>query len=382
MSFDFTTLIDRRQYPGKKWHLYAEDVLPLWVADMDFETAPVVTQALHQMVEIGIYGYVAPMEALKKALCAWAYDHHGWAIEPQWQAWMPGVVPALNLMAQALTEPGDALMTVTPIYPPFLGVGNNTQRELITVPMLPPSQEDPHWRLDREAFETLVTPKTRLLLWCNPHNPTGRVFNREELEWLADFVERHDLLVCSDELHCDLVLDAETRHVPLAALNERIAQRTITLWAASKTFNVAGLPAACAIIPDASLRERAMKGCDGFVPSHNLAGLVAAQVAYQEGEAWRQQLLEVLVTNRDLLAAYVAKWPGVSMIPQQATYLSWLDFRDSGLGDVPQQALLERARVGLSDGADFGQPGFVRMNIATQTERLRDALERMDKVLG
>ncbi|WP_025732375.1 MalY/PatB family protein [Carnimonas nigrificans] len=383
MEFDFTSRWDRRLHPSKKWTRYPRDVLPLWVADTDFAVAPVIVEALQErLAEHPLFGYTAPPKALVEALCQWSLDHYQWQIEPAWQQWLAGAVPALHVASLALTEPGDELLTVTPIYPLFLDVGKKTGRTMLTVPMLPPSDEIPHWHLDRDAFENVVTPRTRMLLWCHPHNPTGRVFDHEELEWLADFVERHDLLVCSDELHCDLIVAPECRHIPLASMNARIARRTITLWAATKTFNIAGLTTCCAVISDAKLRQRFRDGCEGLMPSHNVLGLIATEAAYREGNAWRLELLKVLRSNLTLLERHVERWTGITCIPSQATFLAWLDCRHAGLGENPQQVLLEKARVGLSDGADFGWPGFVRINLGAPTAIIGEALERMDALLG
>lgn len=382
MQFDFTSLTDRRRYPSKKWTLYAPDVIPLWVADMDFPVAPVISEALTEQIERQpTFGYVGPTASLQQALCDWSLAHYHWQIEAKWQCWLPGVVPALHMAAMALTEPDEELLVLPPIYPPFLSVGKHTGRPMRTVPLREPTSEDPWWRLDRDALEKSVTPKTRMLLWCNPHNPTGRVFDQEELEWLGDFVERHDLLVCSDELHCDLLLDEQAQHVPLASLSNALAARTITLWAASKTFNIAGLTCACAVIPDPALRARFNQQSAGLQPSHNVLGLVATEAAYSQGEPWRQALLDVLRSNSQLLAEHVAKWPEAAMIPPQGSYLAWVDLRKASLGENPQKTLLDQAKVGLSDGADFGAPGFVRVNLATQEVRLKEALQRMDTLL-
>lgn len=380
MHFDFATSIDRRQYPSQKWHRYDEDILPLWVADMDFVSPPAVTEALQARVEHGVFGYGHTADSLRQTLCQWSHRQYGWEISGDWQIWLPGVVPALHLASLALTQPGDGILTVTPIYPPFLKVAEHTGRLAQYAELAPPTTSKSTWRLDREALEAAITPRTRLLLWCHPHNPTGRVWLREELEILAELAERHDLLIASDELHCDLILD-DNQHRPLAALFPQLAQRIITLWAPSKTFNLAGLTTACAIVPDKELRRRLQAAMAGLIPDCNVLGLLAAEVAYAEGEPWRQALLEVLRDNRQRIAQYVAGWPGVRWHPPQATYLAWLDLRHADLGNSPQRALLEQARVALSDGADFGWPGFVRMNFGTPTSLLEQALQRLDAVL-
>ncbi|MGC3875099.1 MalY/PatB family protein [Halomonas sp. GXIMD04776] len=381
MLFDFATSIDRRQYPSQKWQRYDEDVLPLWVADMDFASPPTVTEALQARVAHGVFGYGRTPDSLRQTLCEWSRRHYDWQIDPQWQLWLPGGVPALHLASLALTEPGDGVLTVTPIYPPFLKVADHTGRLAQTAELAEPASPGEPWQLDLEALEAAITPRTRLLLWCHPHNPTGRVWRREELAIVAELAERHDLLIVSDELHCDLILDDEP-HRPLAALFPELARRVITLWAPSKTFNVAGLTCACAVISDATLRKRFEQAMSGLMPSVNVLGLLAAEIAYAEGESWRQALLEVLRVNRDRIGEYVARWPGVSWHAPESTYLAWLDLRKAGLGESPQQVLLERAQVALSDGTDFGAPGFVRLNFGTPTAQLEQALQRLDQVLG
>lgn len=381
MRFDFATSIDRRQYPSQKWQRYASDVLPLWVADMDFASPPAIVDALSERVAHGVFGYGRTPDSLRQTLCEWSQQHYRWSIEPGWQLWLPGVVPALHLASLALTEPGDGVLTVTPIYPPFLKVAERTGRLAQTARLAEPVSAGEGWRLDRDALEAAITPETRLLLWCHPHNPTGRVWHHEELAIIADLAERHDLIVVSDELHCDLILGDE-RHRPLAAAFPDLAKRIITLWAPSKTFNTAGLTCACAVVPDGVLRRRLQEAMRGLVPDVNVLGLLAAEVAYREGEPWRQALLDVLRNNRACLGAHVAQWPGVGYREPESTYLAWLDLREAGLGDSPQSALLDRAKVALSDGADFGWPGFVRLNFGTSTAQLQQALKRLDTVLG
>ena len=385
MAFDFATPVERRapegQYASQKWHRYAADVLPLWVADMDFHSPPAVIDALQRRVAHGVYGYGEVPTTLSEALCQWSAHHYAWSIEPEWQQWLPGVVPALHFAAMALTQPGEGVLTIAPIYPPFLAVAERTGRLAQQAMLAEPAAPGEPWRLDIEALEAAITPQTRLLLWCHPHNPTGRVWTLRELEQLAAVVERHDLWVVSDELHCDLLLDEGARHRPLAALFPELAKRTITLWAPSKTFNLAGLTSACAVIPDPTLRHRFAEATKGFLPDGNVLGLVAAEAAYREGEPWRQALLDVLRRHRTALEARVATWPGVSLSAPESTYLAWLDMRDAGLGETPAQTLLEKAGVALSEGAAFGCPGFVRLNFGTTASQLEAALSRMDALL-
>ncbi|MDR5899953.1 PatB family C-S lyase [Halomonas vilamensis] len=382
MAFDFATPIDRRHpeggWPSQKWHRYGDDVLPLWVADMDFHSPPAVVEALRRRVDHGVYGYGEVPASLKQTLCDWSAAHYGWRIQPEWQQWLPGVVTALHLASLALTQPGDGVLTVTPIYPPFLAVAERTGRLPQTASM---ALTDEGWQLDVDALEAAITPQTRLLLWCQPHNPTGRVWRESELAGLAEVVKRHDLYVVSDELHCDLLLDEGASHRPLAAAFPELAARTLTLWAPSKTFNVAGLTTACAVIPDPALRERFAQATKGLLPDGNVLGLVAAEAAYRDGEPWRQALLSVLRGHRARLVEAAAEWPGVTLHAPESTYLAWLDMREAGLGEAPHKALLKEARVALSDGAAFGHPGFVRLNFGTTAAQLDTALLRMDALL-
>lgn len=385
MAFDFATPIERRYpeggYASQKWHRYDANVLPLWVADMDFRSPPSVIEALSARVAHGVYGYGEVPATLTEALCQWSACHYAWPIKPDWQLWLPGVVPALHFAAMALTQPGEGVLTIAPIYPPFLAVAERTGRLAQQAMLAEPVGPGEPWKLDVAALEAAITPQTRLLLWCHPHNPTGRVWTPCELEQLAELVERHDLWVVSDELHCDLLLEEGARHQPLVAMFPELTKRVITLWAPSKTFNLAGLTCACAVIPDAALRKRFAEATKGFLPDGNVLGLIAAEAAYREGEPWRQALLEVLRKHRSKIEKQVALWPGVSLHPPESTYLAWLDMREAGLGDTPAQTLLEQAGVALSDGAAFGCPGFVRLNFGTTASQLEAALVRMNALL-
>lgn len=382
MNFDFTSIIDRRQVTTEKWVHYDEDVLPLWVADMDLAAPPAVVQAIADRAAHPVYGYAHPPASLDDALMAWSQSHYRWTLDRAWLQWLPGVVSALHVAVEALCAPHESVMTLTPIYPPFMSVAEHTGRTTISVPMAPPSADNgQRWGLDIEAMERAITSETRMLLLCHPHNPTGRVWTQAELEALAEFVIAHDLLVCSDEIHCDLILTGEA-HRPLASAVPRIADRVITLWAASKTFNVAGLTCACAVIPNPALRQRFQAGCVGWMPSHNVFGMVATEAAYREGEPWRQALITHLSAQVERIAAYVERWPGVTFIAPESTFLGWLDVSASALGDDPQQYLLAHARVALSDGAAFGCPGFVRINFGTTADQLDAALQRLDPWLS
>ncbi len=375
--FDFDTPIDRRGSASVKWDKYrGRDVIPLWVADMDFRSPPVVLEALQRRVEHGVFGYTHAPEELTPAILARLQADYRWQVEPEWLVWLPGLVTGLNVACRAVGEDGDQVLTPVPVYPPFLSAPRHSRRDLLTVPL---GRRDGRWELDLERLEAAVTPRTRLLLLCSPHNPVGRVFGREELAALADLCARHDLVICSDEIHADLVLDPDKAHVPTAALEPEVARRTITLMAPSKTFNTPGLGFSFAVVPDGALRGRFRAAMAGIVPQVNALGYTAALAAYRDGGPWQAALLAALRANRDSVEQAVAAMPGLAMDHVEATYLAWIDTRPAGLEDPVQ--FFEQAGVGLSDGRDFAGPGFVRLNFGCPQATLREALGRMGQAL-
>jgi cystathionine beta-lyase len=368
--FNFDALIDRSHSDSLKWNKYAgRDVLPLWVADMDFAAPPAVRAALEKRVALGHFGYSVPWPALVDAVLGHLRQEYGWRVEADWLVWLPGLVSGLNVACRAVDG---AVLTATPVYPPFLSAPWLSGRLLQTAPLL---LQDGRWGWDFAALEAAVTADTRLLLLCHPHNPVGRAWSEAELIELAGFCERHDLLVCSDEIHCGLVLEGGGPHLPLAMLNAGMARRSMTLMAPSKTYNIPGLGCAFAIIPDAALRRRFLAAMNGIVPHVNVLGLAACEAAYRDCDDWRQVLLTYLSANRDHLERAVAAMPGLAVSPIEATYLAWIDAR--GLGVAQPAAFFEAAGVGLSDGAEFGLPGWVRLNFGCPRTTLDAALERM-----
>lgn len=369
-AFDFEHVPERRGSDSVKWNKYAgQDVLPLWIADMDFASPPPVLAALQARVARGDLGYAEPWPALVEAVQAYCQRHYDWRVEADWLVWLPGLVCGINLACRSVD--GEVL-TATPVYPPFLSAPGLSGRGLVRVSL---REEGGRWSWDFAALEAAVTPATRLLLLCHPHNPVGRAWDADELQALAEFAARHDLVVCSDEIHCDLVLDPERHHVPFARLGEDAARRSITLMAPSKTYNIAGLGCSLAIIPDPALRRRYQAARRGIVPDVNVLALTACASALLEGEAWRQDLLAVLRANRDRVEAAVNAMPGLSLGHVEATYLAWIDARGLGV-DAPVE-FFEAAGVGLSDGRDFGLPGWVRLNFGCAPALLDQALGRM-----
>ncbi len=375
---DFDRVIERRGTGSTKWERYPADVLPLWVADMDFASPPAVTEALRARAEHGICGYARVPESLVEAIRTYLLHSHGWHIQPEWLVFLPGAVPGLNLACRAIGAPGDEVMMVTPIYPPFRTAPGFQQRRMITVPS---TVVDGRWRLPLEAMEAAVTADTRLLLFCHPHNPLGRVWSGAEIDGGRRVLPapRPGALLRRDPLRPDPRRPAARagRHRERGG-----AALTITIMSPSKTFNIPGLQFAFAVIGDAELRRRYLHAGDGFMESDypGWFAIAGAEAAYRGGAAWRAELLEYLRGNRDLLERFVAEhWPRVRTTHVEATYLAWLDVRDLGLAD-PAQACLD-AKVALSDGAAFGTPGFLRVNFGCPRSTLTEALRRLKDVL-
>lgn len=365
----FDTPIDRRASDAIKWRKYAgRDILPLWVADMDFAAPPAVSTALQERIAHGVFGYGSPLPSLTESVLAHLESEYSWHIEPEWLVWLPGLVSGLNIACRAVD--GEVL-TATPIYPPFLSAPHFSGRKLQRFEL---ANTEQGWQWDPIARQKAVTPDSRLFLLCHPHNPVGRCWNRQELLDLAAFAEQNDLIVCSDEIHCGLILDADRCHIPFASLSEDAAKRSITLMAPSKTFNIPGLGCAFAVIPDTGLRHRFEQAMHGIVPHVNILGLAATEAAYRDCTDWHRELIAYLAGNRDRVERVIQGLPGVQTSHVEATYLSWIDVRQLGL-DRPA-AHFENHGLGLSDGSDFGAPGWLRLNFGCPRTTLDEALAR------
>jgi cystathionine beta-lyase len=388
MRYDFDQIIDRRSTDSYKWKTYGQEALPMWVADMDFTAPQPVTEALLRRVEHGVFGYPMglmnspkDLPELRGAIVERLMRLYGWAVEPEDIVFIPGVVTAFNLACHTLATPGQAALVQTPVYTPILMAARETG--ILHQEMELTRQPDGSYSVDWERFEASLTPETRLFILCNPHNPVGKVFQADELRRLAEICLRHGVTICSDEIHSDLIFSGQ-RHTPLASLDPEIARNTITLMAPSKTYNIAGLQCSYAIIPDRELRKRYLQSRKGLVPWVNGLGLLAAQVAYQQGQEWLDQLLVYLEANRDFLYDYVQNClPGIEMGLPQATYMAWLDCRGTSLAENPYQICLERGRLALNDGAKFGRggEGFLRLNFGCPRALLAEGLERLRQAL-
>ncbi len=375
--FDFDQVIDRRCSDSIKWHYFPEDVLPMWVADMDFAAAPAILEALHRRISHGVFGYPAELQGLKEAILGWLEKRYTWKVKAEDILFLPGVVVAFNLVTQALCSDQRGVAIQTPVYPPFLSVGQNAGVPLLTSKLV--SGVENRYEVDLDAFEDALDQNAGMFLLCNPHNPVGRVFSRYELEQMAEQCLRRDVMICSDEIHCDLVYSGN-RHLPIASLDAEIAQKTVTLMAPSKTFNIPGLEFSFAIVPNSQIRQKIHQARRGLVGGVNLMGMVAARAAYQYGEEWLQQLIGYLQANRDWLYQTVqARMQGVHMPLPQGTYLAWLDFTQTAVGNDPFTFFLKEAKVGLNDGRAFGGggEGHVRLNFGCPRSLLQEGIDRM-----
>jgi cystathionine beta-lyase len=376
MEYHFDDVVERRGSDCIKWGFYPEDVIPLWVADMDFKSAEPIVQALHQRVDHGVFGYTRPEPALRLAVRERMDRLYQWDVSEEEILLLPGVVSGLNIAIQAYAAAGEAILAQPPVYFHFLRDPVHHGRVLIDPPL---SRNGDSYEIDFERFEKSITKQTRVFILCNPHNPVGRVFSRAELEKIADICLRQRVIICSDEIHCDLIYPGY-RHIPIATLSPEVADRTVTLMAPSKTFNVAGLDCGYAIIQNRDLRRSWQNARYAIVPGVNIMGQVAALTALKEGQEWLDQVIVYLRSNRDFLIEYLRRnLPAIRMCRMEATYLAWLDCSGAEIPGNPAEFFLREARVGLNNGPDFGRggEGFVRLNFACARKTLAAALDRM-----
>jgi cystathionine beta-lyase len=377
MKYNFDNTPDRRTSDSIKWNFFDPDVIPMWVADMDFVSPDPVIEALHNRVAHKVFGYPTEGIRLKEGIVEKMVEKYSWTIQPEDIVFLPGVIPGFNLACQALGESGKGILVQTPVYPPILGADKyagmvRQDAELIR-------QQNGRYEIDFDHFEATITPLTQIFLFCNPHNPVGRVYRRDELEKIAEICLRKNIFIVSDEIHCDLVFD-ENKHIPIASLDPAVARKTITLMAPSKTYNLAGLKCSFAIITEKELRDRFNQARRGLVSGVNVFGIVAAEAAYRQSQEWLDQMLIYLQGNRDLLSNYIhEKLPELGVSPVEGTYLAWLDCRKLGLSESACEFFLRTAKVGLNDGATFGKSGhgFVRLNFGCSRSTLTTALDNM-----
>ncbi len=385
MAKELIKAVDRSGTESLKWGIYPPDILPMWVADMDFEVPEPVIEALQQRISHKVFGYGMNLENLIEVIVARMKKLQNWDIDPESVLLLPGLVCGLNIACRVIGEDGDGVLVNTPVYPPFLSAPSNQRKVLQSAPQSCQIRDGfIHYSMDLGGIGAAVEDNTRLFILCNPHNPTGRAFTRQELLDLAEMCERKNLVICSDEIHCDLLM-GDSRHISIASLDPEIADRTMTFIAPSKTYNIPGLGCSAAIIPNRELRLRVKALFDGIVSQPNVLGMYAALAAYSSCDAWLDALKRYLTGNRDFLVEYLQKnMPGIRTTLPEATYLAWLDCRDCGIEGNPHKFFLEKARVALNDGTMFGEggEGFVRLNFGCSRETLEEALGRMRKALG
>jgi cysteine-S-conjugate beta-lyase len=389
-SYDFDQITNRRGTHCVKHDLFDEDVLSMWVADMDFPSPQPVVEALQARAAHGVFGYTRENPELRELLCQRMAERFDWQITPGQIVILPGVISAFNVAIRAFGEPGGNVLMQPPVYPPFLTAPGNhgqTVREAELIRIEDGSRL--HYEIDFDAFEAAIDAGTKVFLLCSPHNPVGRVWSRDELARMAEICLKRDVIICSDEIHCDLLFDG-IRHSPIAALAPEIAARTVTLMAPSKTFNLPALGFAFAIIQNEDLKQRFEGAAAGIVPHVSVMGFTAALAAYRDGGSWLEQVLDYMQANRDFTTGYLADHlPGMRVTHPQGTYLSWLDCRryqseqnskeGSIFGGWIDPFFLKKARVALNSGALFGKggEGFARLNFACPRPVLVEALERM-----
>jgi cystathionine beta-lyase len=381
VTHDFDELIERRSSGSAKWNLYDEDVLPLWVADMDFRSPESILRALHERVDHGVFGYEFDSQQVRDALVKRMAGRFNWQIKPEDLMFVPNLVSTLHYVCIAYADPGDEVIMSTPVYPPFVVAPGNTGRTPLYVDMaVTRDSQELRYEIDFDAFEAAITPRTKAFLLCNPHNPVGRMWTRVELEQLAAICLRHNIVIISDEIHSDLIMD-DLPHIPMATLAPEVADRTVTINSPSKTFNMPTIHFAFVMAQNADLLKKLEQTIGWLVPHPGALGFAAAHAAYTECQDWVDDLLVYLRGNRDLYINFIRQhFPSVGYTCPEATYLGWMDWRALKLpGESPFQFFLDKARVAFNDGAAFGKAGegFTRINYATSRARLQEALERV-----
>ena len=382
MKYDFDETVDRKNSYSLKWDKYKNtDIIPMWVADMDFKCPPAIIEALHKHVDHSIFGYSIVPDKLYDVTIKSLKKLYNWDVKKEWIIWFPGIVSGINACCKAFSL-SDGLpakiATTTPAYPPFLSAPENTGNQLITIPLIEKNQR---MTFDFSLIEkTFLKNNIPLFILCNPYNPCGTVFTKKELTTLSELCSKYKVIICSDEIHSDFVLDIDKKHIPTACISEEAAQNTLTFMAPSKTFNIPGLGCSFAIVKNADLMAKLKPTSKGIVPEVNTLGFVAATAAYEKCYDWLSELINYLRVNRDYLEKEINQLSGLKLNHIEATYLAWLDAKDTNIENPA--AFFENAGVGLSCGSFFGQKGFVRLNFGCPKPRLEQAVERIKIALN
>jgi len=381
MHYNFDEVIDRRNSDSIKWKLFGEEVLPFWVADMDFRSPQPVIDALENRVRHGVFGYPEEDQELKDVICERLAKLYQWEINSEDIILLPGVVNGFNLVIHALTEPGNEVLIQPPVYHPFLSAPQNANALAKESPLR--LGDEHRYFIDFEHFEKSLDENTKLFLLCNPHNPVGKVFSEEELAQMADLCMKNDTYICSDEIHADIIFDGY-RHIPIASLNEEFANRTVTLMAPSKTYNIAGLGLSFAIAQNPEIRKKLNNAKKGIVPHVNVLGMTAALASYKYGDEWLEQLMVYLQENWKILVDFIEEHlPAIKITPIEGTYLAWLDCRELEISN-PYEFFLKEAKVAFNDGKIFGSggKGFLRLNFGCPRSQLLEGLQRMKDAIN
>lgn len=374
MKYNFNKQIDRQETSSLKWDWYkGKDIIPLWVADMDFPSSEEIIRSLHSRIDHGIFGYTLPPDEIFDVIIAHMKKKYRWDIKREWIIFVPGVVSGLNITCRSVGGDGEDVLVPTPIYPPFLKAPSLSEKNIITIEMV---EENGRLTFDFDRLEKQITNKTCLFLLCSPQNPGGTVFTELELKKIFDICESNNIIICSDEIHCGLILDKDKSHRPTASVEGIDGNRVITLMAPSKTYNIPGLGCSFAVISDHTLRKNFKKASAGIVPEVTLTGYTAAIAAYRDSDIWHKEVLDYLRANRDLVSSYIEKIPGLRMLYPESTYLAWIDTRALPLENPVK--FFEEAGVGLANGQYFGAPSFVRLNFGCSRDLLEKALVRIE----
>lgn len=375
MKFNFDKFIDRYNTNSIKWSKYKDtNIIPLWIADSDFMSPPCIIKDLKKRIDHGIFGYGNDIPInLIDVIINRINSLYNWDINPEWIVLLPGVVSGLNICIRAFTNEKESVIIPNPIYPPFKYAAQIIKRKIIKIPLF---VKNKRFLMNFDNITGNLNGKEKLLMLCNPHNPVGTVYRKKELykQWL--FAKKYDLVVCSDEIHSDLIIEPKLNHIPFASLEEDALQRTITLFSPSKTFNIAGLSIAFAIIANKKLRKKFNEVKRGIIPSVNVLAITAAESAFMKGQAWLNEQIIYLRKNRDLLVSYINKTKYLSMYSPEGTYLSWINTSKLKINNAHKW--FEKNGLGLSPGYDFGDDNFVRLNFACRTKLLIEVVKKID----
>ena len=387
--YDFDSYIERRgthcvKHDALKENFGREDLIPLWVADMDFPTPDFIIDALHKRLEHPILGYTLQYDGYWQSVQAWLKQRHGWDVESEWMRYIPGIVKGIGMVINSFTAPGDKIIIQPPVYHPFRLVPEHNGREVVLNPLRPTA--DGYYEMDFEQLEQVIDPKCKVLILANPHNPVGITWSRETLERLAEIAVKHNIVVISDEIHCDMPLYGN-RHIPFASVSENAARCSITFGAPSKTFNIAGIVSSYCIVPNEDLRKRFFSWLEANeFDMATIFAMTATEAAFTLGEEWRQQMIAYIEGNIDFVDEYLkANIPEVKITKPQASYLAWMDFSALGLKhEELVDMLINKARLAMNDGAMFGVQGeqHMRLNVGTTRAVLKQAMEQLKKAIN